>query len=89
MIQDDIEKVVATVSERYEDDIKSFIFICRIISSLTFYFGVTKHEFEIRYKGYKLVKQMFDLRLVESAVKHTRSVIIGEKYSPCFSMFHI
>lgn len=76
--QNDIERVVLTVSTIYEDDIKSFIFICRIISSVAFYFGVTKPEFEVRYKGYKLAKQMFDLRLVESSLKHTRSVIVGK-----------
>ncbi|OQR68927.1 proteasome activator complex subunit 4-like [Tropilaelaps mercedesae] len=75
-ILNDIERVVGMVSLLYEDDIKSFVFICHIIKSLVFYFGMTKPEFEVRYKGYKFSKQMFDLRLVEGSVKHTRSVII-------------
>lgn len=77
--QNDIERVVETLMVRYEDNIKSFIFACRIVSSLVFYFGISKHEFEVRFKGYKLAKQMFDLRLAESSIKHTRFLIIGER----------
>lgn len=73
-----MERVVDTIFNVCEDDIRSLNVVSQILSQLAFFHGVTKREYESSVRVHKVQATVLDDPLSFDDVRNIRRIITGE-----------
>lgn len=75
LIADQIRAILVHVLKTAEDDTKSLNLIVRIYYMVLFYYGISRPEFDARWKSFQRVKRALENKLVGSKL-HIRALLI-------------